>query len=264
MPHIGLQPVECQDDAARPCQSLAQPHRIAQAPCDQLLVAMQQHRHAALGDLYPALPQRLVDLGHAALLTGAQLADGGDDVQAELAVRQRPGARFFGHVRAVIRGDTVSRPRSHSGAPARSDARAHRGARPCGGDGSPSTTAPHTRYTARAAASAPVPASQRAGSRDVPSPTPPLLHTSCLSPTYSTLSRGLCCPSFFERWLLLGRLDQFKQTMPSIAEGDALSLERGRCERATDEDATCGLYLLNRHCDVRHAKADVVDAATLS
>ncbi len=55
MPHVRLQPVERQDDAVLACQSLTEVDRIGQAQRDQLLVAVQQHRHAALGNLDAAL-----------------------------------------------------------------------------------------------------------------------------------------------------------------------------------------------------------------
>ncbi len=47
-------------------------------------------------------------LGHTALVAGPQLANEGDDVQAELAVRQRPGSRFFrDHGPRILRAGRV-------------------------------------------------------------------------------------------------------------------------------------------------------------
>jgi hypothetical protein len=80
---------------------------------------VQEHRHAPFGDRDPAREQGLVDLRHAALLARAQLANERDDVEAKLALGQRPGARFFGHVRATIlragRGHTAAN--THGQAP---------------------------------------------------------------------------------------------------------------------------------------------------
>ncbi len=75
---------------------------VGQAQRHQLLVAVQQLGHAALGDVHAVLAQRLVHLRHAALLAAAPVPDLGDDVQAELALRQRPGARFLWPIPLVI------------------------------------------------------------------------------------------------------------------------------------------------------------------
>jgi len=52
MAHIRLQPVERQDDASLPSQPLPQPTRIPQPQRHQLLIAVQQDRHAALGNVH--------------------------------------------------------------------------------------------------------------------------------------------------------------------------------------------------------------------
>ena len=107
MAPIRLQAVNRQDHPALCCQSLTQPRRIAQPQRHQLLVPVQQHRHTPLGDLDPTRPQNLVHLvhlGHAPLLTVAQLPHQCDDIQPKLGLRQRPGACFLRHVGVVIGG----------------------------------------------------------------------------------------------------------------------------------------------------------------
>lgn len=68
----------------------------------QFLVALQQIRHAARGNGQPAPDERLVDLGHAAMLGEPQPPSQGDDVQTELAVRQRPVPLFLWAVGPVV------------------------------------------------------------------------------------------------------------------------------------------------------------------
>ncbi len=98
VPDVGLQAIERQDDLLLVAQALAQAPLVAQPERDEFLIALDQMRHRALGDREPAGQQLLMDLGHAAVLGEAQRADQGDDVQAELAVRQRPAALLLGPV----------------------------------------------------------------------------------------------------------------------------------------------------------------------
>jgi hypothetical protein len=60
--------------------------------------------HAALGDAHAAALQLGMQLRHAAALAVAQAADQGDDSEAELAVRQRPGALFLRSLGLVVAG----------------------------------------------------------------------------------------------------------------------------------------------------------------
>src|SRR5262249_45260896 len=93
---------------------LPQPTGIPQPQRHQLLIAVQQDRHATLRNVHATPAQDRVDLGHTALLTRPQLADEGDDVEAEFALRQRPGPRFLRDIRAMIlrarRIDTLPHP----------------------------------------------------------------------------------------------------------------------------------------------------------
>jgi hypothetical protein len=69
---------------------------------------VQQHRHAALSNGDSPLAQELMHLGHTALFAGTQLADEGDDVQAELALGQRPRPGFFrDHGPMILRAGRV-------------------------------------------------------------------------------------------------------------------------------------------------------------
>ncbi len=104
VPDVGLQAIERQDDLLLVAQALAQAPLVAQPERDEFLIALDQMRHRALGDREPAGQQLLMDLGHAAVLGEAQRADQGDDVQAELAVRQRPAALLLRPVRPAIPG----------------------------------------------------------------------------------------------------------------------------------------------------------------
>jgi hypothetical protein len=174
VPHIRLQAIERQDHAALSCQALPQSHRIGQAQPHQLLVAVQQHPHAALGDRNSPLRQQLVDLGHTALLTRPLLADEGNDVEAELALGQRPGPGFFrDHRPRILRAGRVhTLPDSDGQAPEPVEAydRAmvmigHPHALPTRAP----TRAAHTRCPHRVADSGPLaPAWPLTGSRDVP------------------------------------------------------------------------------------------------
>jgi hypothetical protein len=89
---IGLQAVQRQDDTALAFQHPPQPPHPGQGRGQELVVAVEQIGHAPLGDVDPAIPQGGVDLGHTAVVAVAQHAHKGDDVQAELVLRQRERA----------------------------------------------------------------------------------------------------------------------------------------------------------------------------
>lgn len=86
--NIRLQAIEGQDDLALLLEPCRQPGAVCQVQRHQLLVAPQLLGHRALGDQHPPRHQVLMDLRHAAVLSIAQRPDVGDDIQAELAMRQ--------------------------------------------------------------------------------------------------------------------------------------------------------------------------------
>ncbi len=102
MAHIRLQSIQRQNHATLAGQALPQAHRIGQVQRDQFFIAVQQHGHAALSNGDAALAEPLMELGHAALVAGAQLANEHNDVQAERALRQRPRPGFLRHHRPMI------------------------------------------------------------------------------------------------------------------------------------------------------------------
>src|SRR5260370_34431358 len=65
---------------------------------NQLFVPLDQVGHAPLADCELTRLQGAMDLGHAAVLTKTQGTYGGDDVKANLAMRQRIAALLFGTV----------------------------------------------------------------------------------------------------------------------------------------------------------------------
>src|SRR5579859_286671 len=75
---------------------------------------MQQHRHAALGDLDAPFAQRVVDLRHAALLTVAEAPNQRDDIEAELRLRQDPGPELFGPIGVVVQRTGLVRAAPHA------------------------------------------------------------------------------------------------------------------------------------------------------
>jgi hypothetical protein len=116
VPDIGLEPIQCQDDLFLPGQARPQAGLVGQAQRYQLLVAVERVRDAALRDGHPARRQRPVDLGHAAVLAVAQRPDQGDDVEAELAVRQRPAALLLRAIGpAIQRAGRIAAQPHHQG-----------------------------------------------------------------------------------------------------------------------------------------------------
>jgi hypothetical protein len=63
--------------------------RVDQGGGQYLVIVVEQVGYAAPGNLHPVPAQGGVDFRHAAVLTVAQQARQGDDVQAELVLRQR-------------------------------------------------------------------------------------------------------------------------------------------------------------------------------
>ena len=129
MSHVRLHAVDGQNHLTLLFEPFQQTFLIRQVERHQLFVAFQQIRHGALGDAYSALDQALMDLRDTAVLSVAQLTDHGDDIQAKLPMRQRPGSFFFrsiGHmVQRTLRGAAAPHhqgkvhqsPERHEGAP---------------------------------------------------------------------------------------------------------------------------------------------------
>jgi hypothetical protein len=90
-------------------QDRPQPVVVGQGGRRQLVVAVEQVGDRAPGDRHPALAQAAVDLGHALVLAVAPGADQGDDVEAELVLRQderalglRPAGPAAAHTARVL------------------------------------------------------------------------------------------------------------------------------------------------------------------
>jgi hypothetical protein len=82
---IGLQAVQRQDDTALAFQHPPQPPHPGQGRGQELVAAVEQIGHAALGDVDPAIPQRGVDLGHAAVVAVAQRAHSSTPTRAMMS-----------------------------------------------------------------------------------------------------------------------------------------------------------------------------------
>src|SRR6266851_272295 len=98
MAYIWLQPVDGQHRAPLGKQSLGNAWAVQHMQTDELFVALDEVGHAPLADSELTRLQGAMDLGHAAVLTKALGTHGGDDVKANLAMRQRIAALLFGTV----------------------------------------------------------------------------------------------------------------------------------------------------------------------
>src|SRR4051794_10818772 len=102
-PTSGCRPSSARMTPRWPRKYPPQPARVGQAGGEQLVVAVQQVGNAPLGDLQPAPAQGGVDFRHTAVVAVAQHPDQGDNVEAELLLRQRQRAlrlRPIGDVKA--------------------------------------------------------------------------------------------------------------------------------------------------------------------
>src|SRR5713101_3588176 len=98
MADIRLQPVDGQHRAPLAKQSLGNAWAVQHMQTDELFVALDEVGHAPLADPELTRLQGAMDLGHAAVLAKALGTHGGDDVKANLAMRQRIAALLFGTV----------------------------------------------------------------------------------------------------------------------------------------------------------------------
>ena len=106
MTDVGLQPVDGQDHAARGGRHAPEPLGVGEREGEQLIVAVQQVGDGAEAGRYATADQLGMDLGDTAVPGMAQGADQGDDVEAELVLRQgeaplRLGAQGDGVAGAV-------------------------------------------------------------------------------------------------------------------------------------------------------------------
>jgi len=116
VPHIGLEPIQREDDLFLLSQARAQARLVGQPQRHQLLVAVEQIGDAPLRARHATSAERLMDLRHAAVLAIAQRAHQRDDVQPELAVRQRPAALLLGTIGpAIPRASRVAAQPHHQG-----------------------------------------------------------------------------------------------------------------------------------------------------
>jgi hypothetical protein len=88
----GLEAVQSQDDVALLLEELLEASLVGEAQSEQFFVAFEQVGDSALGDSNVALLERAMDFGDGAMLAVAQHTDESDDVKAELAVGECPGA----------------------------------------------------------------------------------------------------------------------------------------------------------------------------
>jgi hypothetical protein len=101
--HVRLQPVQGEDRSPLPLERLFKPVAIREPYGHQLLVAIEEVGHRALGDAHPSTEERAVDLRDAAMLDMAQSAYQCDDVEAELALGQSEGAFLLRAVREEVK-----------------------------------------------------------------------------------------------------------------------------------------------------------------
>jgi hypothetical protein len=95
LPDIGLQAVDGQDHVALLLQQDLDPLLVGDTQGHQFLIAVHEMGHAAQGDGDPTGQQGLVHFRHTAVLAKAPLANQRNDIQAKLAMRQRPAPFFF-------------------------------------------------------------------------------------------------------------------------------------------------------------------------
>ena len=102
MADVRLEAVERQDRPPLPGQGRPQPVVVGERGGHELVVAVEQVGDRALGDRHPALAQAAVDLRHALVLAVAERPDQGDDVEAELVLRQHERALGLRPVGPVV------------------------------------------------------------------------------------------------------------------------------------------------------------------
>src|SRR5216683_7758262 len=107
MAYIWLQPVDGQHRAPLGKQSLGNAWAVQHMQANQLFVALDEVGHAPLADPELTRLQGAMDLGHAAVLAKALGTHGGDDIKANLAMRQRSAALLFGTVGPTEQGTAV-------------------------------------------------------------------------------------------------------------------------------------------------------------
>ena len=96
MADVGLEAVDGQDHPPGLGRDPPQPLGVRAGQGQQLVVAVQQVADAARADRHAAADQLGVDLRDAAVLGVAEAADQGDDVEAELVLRQGEAALLLG------------------------------------------------------------------------------------------------------------------------------------------------------------------------
>ena len=95
MADIRLQAIEGEQHAPLFLQALPEAALIGQPQRQQLVVALHEVRHGALGDIDPAGAERLMELRDRSMRRVALAPEPGNDVEAELAMGERPPALFF-------------------------------------------------------------------------------------------------------------------------------------------------------------------------
>src|SRR5512141_2983564 len=85
-------------------EGVLEPGLVSEVQCKHLFVALKQVGDGARSNSDAAFTQCLMDFRDAAMLAVAQRANQGNHVEAELAMRQRPGTLFLGP-----NGQTVAR-----------------------------------------------------------------------------------------------------------------------------------------------------------
>src|ERR1700739_2680948 len=98
MADVGLQTVNGQDHLPLVGEQPTQAGVVGQGDGQQLVVAVQEVSDGALGDVQAATAESLVDLGNAAVLAVAEVADQRDDIEAKFVLGQGVVALGFGSV----------------------------------------------------------------------------------------------------------------------------------------------------------------------
>lgn len=99
---IRLQAIEREQHAPLLAQALPEAALIGQPQGQQLVVALHEVRHGALGDIDPAGAERLMELRDRPMRRVALAPEPGNDVEAELPMRERPPPLFFRPIGPVI------------------------------------------------------------------------------------------------------------------------------------------------------------------
>jgi hypothetical protein len=99
---IRLQAIEREQHAPLLAQALPEAALIGQPQRQQLVVALHEVRHGALGDIDAAGAERLMELRDRPMRRVALAPEPGNDVEAELAMGERPPALFFRPIGPMI------------------------------------------------------------------------------------------------------------------------------------------------------------------